>query len=126
MKIRKNPIEWTVFGIGSVLVLGVMGILILEWVGADQRPADIEVTVGDPVPSNGGYRMLVRARNIGSATAEQVRIEVLLRRGAQSVEQAEITLAFLPRRAERKGWVFFRNDPRRFQVLARPVGYQEP
>ena len=64
--------------------------------------------------------------NWGDTTAESVRIEVVLRRGEEEVERAELDLAFVPSKSEREGWVTFREDPRCCAIVTRAVSYERP
>jgi uncharacterized protein (TIGR02588 family) len=40
--------------------------------------------------------------------------------------RGELTIAFLPRRATREGWVTFQQDPRAARLTARVLGYEKP
>jgi uncharacterized protein (TIGR02588 family) len=40
--------------------------------------------------------------------------------------RGELTIAFLPRRATREGFVTFQQDPRGARLTARVLGYERP
>ena len=122
----KNPLEWTVFGIGLVLVLATLGYLVQESVTTQPGPPDVVARMGAPVPSRNGYLVPVEVANVGRATAEDVLIPVVLDLGNGTQEQAELTIAFLPRDSRREGWISFRNDPRRGRLSLGAIAFEVP
>lgn len=126
MKPKKNPLEWTVFAISLVLVAAVFATLIVAGLRSDDKPPSIVVETGPPERSAAGFRVSVRARNEGSETAEEVRIEVELLDGDTTLERAEMTIHFLPKGSTREGWVVFPRDPSCCRIEARAVSYNRP
>lgn len=126
MKVQKNWLEWSVFAVSLAITLAVLAVLVVSEIRSREEPADIRVYVGAPVRGASGHRLPVVVRNEGDQTAEQVHVEVVLRRGESEEERGSLTIAFVPRRSERRGWVSFRSDPRCCAVDARAVGYEEP
>ena len=127
-KDSKNWLEWTVFAVGCVLVLGVIGALGYQiFVAGERQPPAIEIDLGRTEKRTGHYAMFVTATNRGDKTAELVRIEVTLKKDNGESERAEFQIQFLPRGASRDGWVTFATDPATAtEITARPVGYAEP
>ncbi len=127
VKVEKNWLEWTVFGVGLVLVVSTLAYLVYDGATAADTPPDVEARLGEPRPGGAGFLVPVTVSNRGGRTAEGVTVEVVLEApGAAQPERGEFTLAFLPRGGTREGWVAFRTDPRAGRLNARAIGYQEP
>ncbi|MCA1629691.1 MAG: hypothetical protein LC785_09655 [Acidobacteria bacterium] len=124
-KVKKNRVEWSVFAVSLVLVLGTLGYLVYEGARADKAAPDIGVRLGTPERRTQDFVVPVFVTNSGDETAEGVQIEVVLEGGAEP-ERGEFTIAFVPRRATREGWVAFRSDPRGARLTPRVLGYEKP
>ncbi|HYC58039.1 MAG TPA: hypothetical protein VEK79_00575, partial [Thermoanaerobaculia bacterium] len=83
------------------------------------------VETGESEASGGTFRIPIRVRNVGDATAEQARVDVELLRDGQVIEHAELTILFVPKQSVREGRVAFRNDPRCCTLHAR-AAFNEP
>lgn len=125
-KHEKNVVEWSVFAISAVIVALSVGYLILAAIREKNVPPDLRITTGPASATRAGHRLEVKVRNAGDTSAEQVRIEVSLRRGEEEVERAELDIIYVPRKSERTGWVTFRNDPRCCAVATRAMSYDTP
>lgn len=126
MREKKNALEWTVFGLSLIVIAAAVALLAMDALSPHDVHPDLRVTTGAPVRSSGGYAVPVTVSNHGDATAEQARIEIALVSGGEEVEAAELTIAFVPRKSERKGWVVFRRNPSCCTVEARAVAYERP
>jgi uncharacterized protein (TIGR02588 family) len=124
-QVEKNWLEWVVFGVSLVLTASVLGYLIYEGVHMGNAPPNIALRLGPPERRGEGFVVPVAATNHGDETAEGLHIEVRLETGGAG-ERGAFTIAFLPRRATRKGWVTFRTDPRAGQLTPRVLGYEKP
>ena len=83
--------------------------------------------LGEPRRGGPGFLVPVTVFNRGGEAAEGVTVEVVLEgAGSPEPERGEFTVAFLPRRGTREGWVAFRNDPRAGRLTARALGYEKP
>ncbi|HZB45712.1 MAG TPA: hypothetical protein VE360_10730 [Pyrinomonadaceae bacterium] len=126
-KVEKNWLEWVVFGVGLVLVVSTLAYLVYDGATAADTPPDVEVRLGEPRPGGAGFLVPVTVVNRGGQTAEGVTVEVVLEGAGQGEpERGEFTVAFLPRRGTREGWVAFRSDPRAGRLTARAAGYEKP
>ncbi len=126
-KVEKNWLEWVVFGVGLLLVASTLSYLVYDGATAADTPPDVEVRLGEARPGGGGFLVPVTVFNRGGQTAEGVSIEVVLEApGLREPERGEFTVAFLPRRGTREGWVVFRSDPRAGRLTARASGYERP
>ena len=122
----KNPLEWTVFGIGLVLVLATLGYLVQESITTRPGPPDVVARLGAVVASANGYLVPVEVANVGSATAEDVQVPIFLDLADGKQEEAQLTIAFLPRDSRRDGWISFRNDPRRGTLRLGAIAFEVP
>ena len=126
-KIHKNWVEWAVFAVGLALVVSALAYLVHDGATMGSDPPSIEARLGAPEARAHNFIVPVIVTNHGDETAEGVSIEVLMDSG-EGVEAArgELTIAFLPRRATREGFVTFRQDPRAARLTARVLGYERP
>jgi uncharacterized protein (TIGR02588 family) len=127
-KLHKNRVEWVVFAGGLVLVLSILAYLVYDGATMGSDPPSIEVRLGAAEPRAHNFIVPVTVTNHGDETAEGVTVEVLMESDGGGVEPArgELTIAFLPRRARREGFVTFQQDPRAARLTARVLGYEKP
>jgi uncharacterized protein (TIGR02588 family) len=125
-KPRKNWLEWVIFAVSLLLVLGTAGVLVLESFSLGKKEADPQMQLGPPTAHDGYFAVPVTVVNRGDGTAESVQLEVLLRLPGGETEKGEFQLQYLPRRATRHAWVTFRHDPRKGKLEPRVLGYQKP
>lgn len=125
-KIKKNPLEWAVFGIGLVLTLAVVGFLAWDAARSGDEPPDLVVELGAPQPRTHGWAVPVTVRNLGEETAEGARVLVTLELPGGEKEEAEIDLPFVPRHSRREGWVHFLHPPASGRLSGRVTGYEQP
>lgn len=130
-KLQKNWLEWTVFACGLVLVVSTLGYLAYEGATMGNDPPSIEVRLGTPEQRTHNFIVPVTVTNHGDETAEGITVEVTLENngggeGGGEPVRGELTIAFLPRRATREGWVTFQQDPRAARLTARVLGYEKP
>ena len=125
-KPKKNPLEWAVFVVSAILVLGLLAVLVRAAFDRTSGPADLRVELGTPQRQGSSFRVPVSVRNEGGTTAEEAKVEVVLRSGETEVESAELLLGFVPAGSDRKGSVIFTRDPSCCEMTARPVGFESP
>ena len=125
-KLQKNWVEWVVFAAGLALVLSALAYLVYEGATMGSDPPSIEVRLGAPEQRAHNFIVPVTVTNHGDETAEGVAVEVLMESDGQEPARGELTVAFLPRRATREGFVTFQQDPRAARLTARVLGYEKP
>ena len=126
-KLHKNWVEWAVFAVGLALVVSALSYLIYDGATMGGEPPSIEVRLGTPGEAAHNFIVPVTVTNHGDETAEGVSIEVLMENGeGGEPARGELTIAFLPRRATREGFVTFRQDPRAARLTAHVLGYEKP
>ena len=125
-KVRKNWLEWVVFGSGLALVAGTLGFLVYDGASAGGGPPELRVEVGAPEQRGARFVVPLTVFNDGEQTAEGVVVEVSLERDGAEGERGEISIPVLPRGGRREGWVTFRSDPRAARLVPRVLGYEKP
>jgi uncharacterized protein (TIGR02588 family) len=124
-----KPSSWELVAaaIGAAIVVATLGFMVYEAMTAPPNAVpQIVVRVDSIVPYPSGYVVEIRAINAGDATAAAVQVHGELRSDTGVVDQSESTVDFVPARSWRPGGLVFKNDPRRYQVEVRPVGFDRP
>jgi uncharacterized protein (TIGR02588 family) len=118
--------EWIVAGLGALFLIGALAHL--SWRAAVEggAPPAISVSAASVTAAKGRYLVRFEALNEGGATAAGVVVKGRLKRGAETVEEAETTLDYAPPRSRRHGVLVFENDPASLQLVLDATGYHEP
>lgn len=119
-------LEWIVAGIGLILVVGTVGFMLYQSFTAKDTPPSFKTEVERIDKVNSGYVVIFKTVNEGEQTASGVEIEGELKRGEESVETSSVTIDYAPSKSEIKGGLFFKKDPREFQIEINAKGYTEP
>ena len=117
---------WGIAVLGLVLVLGSIGFMLYEAAAGDSSPPDVTVRVDSIRPTQNGFLIEFRAINEGGTTAQGLTVEGELRSGTDSVETSDTTIEYVPSHSERAGGLFFKSDPRQYQLQLRAKGYERP
>ena|SRR5215213_4455801 len=120
-----SPWEWVVGVLGALCVAGTIAFMGYEAVARERTPPDLVVQVESVSRTTGGWLVEVRARNRGTTTAAQVKVEGELRGGGEP-ETREVTIDYVPGRSERTAGMIFTRDPRRGTLELRARGYDMP
>ena len=118
---EKSWLEWVVFALSLILILGVVGYLLHDATTDEGRPPDLRVSIGLPATAAHGYVVPITVTNAGDQTAQAVELEISTEGAAP--EQATLTYDFLSSGEEREGWVGFAGKPEG-KLTARVVGYR--
>lgn len=120
-KAQKNPLEWAVFGLSSILVIAVISVLLQESIRWKDSPPRLRAELGKAELRDGSWWLPVKVHNEGEGLAADVVIEV-----TAEDKTASFTLDFVPRGTDRRGHVSFpaATDLREARVSV--SGYQEP
>ena len=124
---EKNLLEWMVFAVSLLIVVGILGYLVYQVAVHEEGSPDLAITyVHDPSP-HAPHRYFLRIRNDGQETAEEVQVEMVLEQGGEELETAALTLPYLPKQSAREGWLVFSKDPAEADtVYARVISYKKP
>ncbi|MFD2247344.1 hypothetical protein [Pontibacter ruber] len=123
----KNPLEWTVFAVSLLLIVSILGYLGHQAYTYVPTSPDIQVKYRPDPSVQAPYRYHVSIINLGNQTAEEVLVELALKRGSDELETAELQIPFAPKESEREGWVTFKTNPATADtVAARVMSYKKP
>ncbi|HEY0876009.1 MAG TPA: hypothetical protein VGD94_21210 [Vicinamibacterales bacterium] len=122
---KKNWLEWTVFGISLALIVAVAGLLVYQEITGGESPASLVADAGVPTETAGGYAVPIDVRNVGDTSAEDVQVEATLT-WAGGMERGEALIPLVPYRSKRRAWIAFSHDPRGGEIRVRVLGYREP
>lgn len=116
---KKNGLEWSVFGVSSLLILAALGGLVRDMFLDRGQPPSLSIEAGPAIRAGDGWRVPFVVRNTGDISAEAVKLE------AEAGEQkASADVDYVPRGSERAGAFVFTEEPT--SVKANVAGYQEP
>ena len=115
----RNALEWTVSGIGLLVVLTVVGFLLYQLVVGSDEPADLHVRLGEPESRRGTVMIPVTVENKGDQVAEGAVIEVCA--GPEAC--ADLSFLYVPQGSTRTGTVGLRT-PLAGPLETRVVAYR--
>lgn len=125
--IREAPIwMWAIAFLGLVLTLGSIGFMLYEAALGDSSPPDVTVHIESISATTEGHLVTFRVINKGGSTAQGLKVEGELKKGAERVETSDTTIEYVPSHSEREGGLFFSEDPRQHELLLKPMGYEKP
>lgn len=119
-------LEWGVAAAGALILFGTIGYMTYYGLTQPDGPPKIAFMHGPVEEAPGGYVMQFTARNDGLSTAAALKVTGQLLEGGQVVEESEATLDYVPEQSERKGGLFFEQDPRQHEVMLQSKGYAKP
>lgn len=124
---EKNLLEWAVFTVSLLMIVGILGYLIYQVAIHEDGSPDLIVTYRpDPTP-HAPHRYFLSIKNDGQETAEEVQVEMVLERDGEPLEVSALTLPYLPKESGRDGWIVFSKDPAAADtVYARVISYKKP
>lgn len=126
-KSKKTPVlEWLVAAVGLVLVVGTIGFMMYEAFTSQNTPPNFTTKIERINAADAGYIVIFKLVNTGDQTASGVNVEGELKNGGESVEKSGATFDYAPSKSEVEGGLFFKNDPKQFQMEIRAEGYAKP
>ncbi len=126
-KYSKPPVwEWIVAFVGLTLVVTSIGFMLYRAIKGNSSPPQIAVSVDSVLPADDGFLVTFRVVNLGELTAAGLSVEGELRSSTESVETSMAILNYVPSRSERRGGLFFTNDPQKYELKLRAKGYERP
>jgi len=121
----KNPLEWVVFGLSCLLVLGAVAFLILTAITRKDGPADLRITVGEISTRADSTLVTIILTNEGTKTAAAVKIHLTATYPSEERE-SDVDVDFVPRGGRREAIAVFSGTERPIQITPKVVGYVEP
>lgn len=122
---KKNWVEWSVLIVSGSIVVFAFGFLIFQLFSNTSTPPDIVVELGIPESKQDYFVVSLTAKNKGSKTAENLRIEVATD-NPDAAETAYIEFAYLPGNSTVKGALTFTKKPKPDGLKVHILGYVEP
>ncbi|WP_317164489.1 hypothetical protein [Pontibacter fetidus] len=124
---QKNWLEWLVFGVSLFLLVGILGYLLYQTIQHKPGEPDIYAEAMADPSELAPNRYLVSIFNKGGATAEEVVIEFKLYKSGAEKEKSELSVAFVPKDSESKGWITFSGKLETTDSVAtRVISYKKP
>lgn len=124
---QKNKLEWTVFGISTLLLLCLVAYLCYETFTHKPSPPDLEVSYSKESSKHNPFAYKILLENHGEETAEDVMIEASLLKNDTAIDRSELQIAFSPKRSKREGWINFSVNPAEADSLhVKVMSYKKP
>lgn len=123
----KNPLEWTVFGLGTLLTLLLIGYLAYMSATLEDKPPELLIYAKRDTTELRVLRYEVTITNNGTITAADVVVKVNLTVGDSIREEGEIIFPFVPHSSQREGWYQFTEVPSEGDsVKLQVISYRKP
>ena len=119
----KNALEWSVFALSCLLVLGTFAVLIHGMAVWKDAPARLTARAGEAYQEAGHVWVPIVVVNDGDHSAVNVEIEVVSTSPAGE-SKAAFTVDQIPRGSEREGQVSFEGKKEEHQFRVRVSGFQ--
>lgn len=87
---------------------------------------ELNVKVEEIIPNNKGFLVKFALENTGDKSAADVTLEGELKKDAESIETSDVTIDYVPSHSEKKGGMFFTENPQNYEFKIRAKGYNEP
>lgn len=123
---RTPALEWLMAALGLVLLLGVIGVLLVDALGDGGEPPAISLATLGVTRTPAGWVVEFEARNTSHAPAAEVSVTGALTAGGAELERRTATLDYLPGGGASRGGLLFRNDPAGARLELSADGYREP
>lgn len=106
---KKNGLEWSVFGVGLILVGLLAGYLVREALTGPGLKAELRVRLGGPEKAGDVYRTRVTVENVGDESTRAIKVKI---------DDADLDLDYVPRRSTREGFVFTKEPPTKGEAVS--------
>ena len=121
----KNLLEWTVFFLSGLLVLGVIGYLIHSAAFGKSGPASVSIKVGEVREAGSATIVTLLLSNEGARTAAEVAVAVTAKFPAAEKESTMV-IDFIPKGGRREAIAVFSEPGKPTEIKPRVLGYIEP
>lgn len=112
--------ECIIIAVCAVVIVAGLGYVVSRFTRGGGSMTDVRVFAGAAERHEGAFRIPITARNENDRVARGVTIEVILFRGDEQVERAEVDLGTVRPFTEVQGAVTLKNDPKCCAVVAQP------
>jgi uncharacterized protein (TIGR02588 family) len=119
--------EWVSFGVASLILSVIAGLVIFSWAIEKEHPPAFVLTQPDSIrEENGQFYVAFEISNTGGETAESIQIIAELQENGQVEETGDVQINFLASGEKQTGAFVFSKDPRQGQLKLRVSGYTLP
>ena len=119
-------VEWAIAALGALFVGATVLFLLWDGLTASPEPVAIALVAEAPQPVDGGWHVPVLARNRSDHSAAEVVVRGTLSAAAGEPQESQVTFDYVPARSERRGGLFFTENPEGRQLDLRVEGYRRP
>ncbi len=112
--------------LGILLVVSFLVILVMQWVTTRTEFAHLRVRASEVIEFQGMHEVEIVVENTGGETAAAALATGTLERGDATVEEASVTISYVPAGSEAKAVLVFRNDPNEYELKLMVRGYEKP
>ncbi len=123
---RTSFLEWTMAAIGLIVVVFSIGYISYQSIVKDNKPPDLVVEVDSISKQTSGYLVEFRVENKGDETAANVVVEGAIKNGGEDVEKKSTTINYVASGSEQKAGLFFTENPEKYQLEIKAIGYENP
>ncbi|ALI99562.1 hypothetical protein [Rufibacter tibetensis] len=124
---KKNPLEWFVFGLSVALILALMGYLGVKAFDYRDTPPDLHVKIFPEKARSNQNIHRVELVNLGEQTAENVLVEITLYQEGKEIDKAELSFPLAPKESVQEAWITFKKQKHGNQRMSVHVlGYNKP
>jgi uncharacterized protein (TIGR02588 family) len=127
-KPKRTVAEWITFGIASVILAVIVGLVIYIWMGEQnqQPPTIFAVSDGKIREAAGQFYVPFSVTNTGGGTVESVQVLAELRINGKVEESGEQQIDFLSGGEKEEGAFVFSRNPREGELVIRVASYKLP
>lgn len=120
----RTTAEWVTFGIASLILSTIAGLVIYSWATDDNRPPTLRLTRPEPIrQENNQFYVPFEITNTGGTTAESVQIIAELKRNGEVEEMGDLQIDFLARQETEEGAFVFTQNPQDGELTLRVSSY---
>ena len=123
----RTAAEWVTFGIASLMLSAIAGLVVYSWATESDRPPTFTVTQPEPIrQENNQFYIPFEITNTGGETAETVQVIAELKRNGKVEETGDLQIDFLARQEKEKGAFVFTQNPKDGELILRVGSYKVP
>lgn len=123
----RSTAEWVTFGLSSLILGAIAGLVVYSWATEHDRPPTLEVRQTDAIrQENGQFYIPFEVVNTGGQTAESVQVIAELRKNNQVEASGDLQIDFLAQNETETGAFVFKQNPRNGELTLRIGSYKVP
>lgn len=124
---NRSTAEWITFGIASLILAVLVGLVFYAWFTKKDQPPVLSVTpTGADRTAPGQFYVPFEVTNTGGETAETIRVTAELEINGEVVEEGEQEIDFLAKGEKEEGAFVFSRNPSEGELTLRVAGYKLP